>query len=157
MKTLVTPLQALRLAFLEGEALPPGTVAEADITAAERRYIVPVIGRALHARLLEGAYETFRTDYLAAPTALFTRLQLQPRLDIRTGQCGTTAPKSSWAQPAGDDALRRRQRALRTEARTLLRRAAEHLDAHRTEFPEYDPTENILKRCSTDGGFVQMR
>ena len=50
MKTLVTPLQALRLAFLEGEALPPGTVAEADITAAERRYIVPVIGRALHAR-----------------------------------------------------------------------------------------------------------
>lgn len=50
-----------------------------------------------------------------------------------------------------------RQRALRTEARTLLRRAAEHLDAHRTEFPEYDPTENILKRCSTDGGFVQMR
>ena len=143
MKTLVTPLQALRLAFPEGEALPPGTVAEADIAAAERRYIVPVIGRALHARLLEGAYETFRTDYLAAPTALFTRLQLQPRLDIRTGQCGTTAPKSSWTQPA--------------EARTLLRRAAEHLDAHRTEFPEYDPTENILKRCSTDGGFVQMR
>ena len=157
MKTLVTPLQALRLAFPEGEALPPGTVAEADIAAAERRYIVPVIGRALHARLLEGAYETFRTDYLAAPTALFTRLQLQARLDIRTGQCGTTAPKSSWTQPAGDDALRRRQRALRTEARTLLRRAAEHLDAHRTEFPEYDPTENILKRCSTDGGFVQMR
>ena len=146
MKTLVTPLQALRLAFPEGEALPPGTVAEADIAAAEQRYIVPVIGRALHARLLEGAYETFRTDYLAAPTALFTRLQLQPRLDIRTGQCGTTAPKSSWGQ-----------RALRTEARTLLRRAAEHLDAHRTEFPEYDPTENILKRCSTDGGFVQMR
>ena len=95
MKTLVTPLQALRLAFPEGEALPPGTVAEADIAAAERRYIVPVIGRALHARLLEGAYETFRTDYLAAPTALFTRLQLQPRLDIRTGQCGTTAPKSN--------------------------------------------------------------
>ena len=55
MKTLVTPLQALRLAFPEGEALPPGTVAEADIAAAERRYIVPVIGRALHARLLEGA------------------------------------------------------------------------------------------------------
>ena len=42
-------------------------------------------------------------------------------------------------------------------AEALLRRAAEHLDAHRTEFPEYDPTENILKRCSTDGGFVQMR
>ena len=157
MNTLFTPLPVLKLACAEGAYLPTDTVTEADIAAAEQRYIVPVIGTALYEKLLGGAYDDFRADYLAAPAALFTRLSLQPRLDLRTGQCGTTAPKSSWTQPAGDDALRRRQRALRTEARTLLRRAAEHLDAHRTEFPEYDPTENILKRCSTDGGFVQMR
>ena len=42
-------------------------------------------------------------------------------------------------------------------AEALLRRAAEHLDAHRTEFPEYDPHENILNRCTTDGNFVQTR
>ena len=42
-------------------------------------------------------------------------------------------------------------------AEALLRRAAAHLAARRTEFPEYDPPENILTRCSTEGGFVQMR
>ena len=25
------------------------------------------------------------------------------------------------------------------------------------EFPEYDPHENILNRCTTDGNFVQTR
>lgn len=44
MKTLITPLQVLRLAFGEGEYLPPESVTEADIAAAERRYLVPVIG-----------------------------------------------------------------------------------------------------------------
>ena len=136
MKTLITPLQVLRLAFGEGEYLPPESVTEADIAAAERRYLVPVI---------------------EAPAALFTRAVLQPRLDVRTGQCGTTAPKSAYAQPAGDTARRHLRRALLAQARTLLRRAAEHLRAHRDEFPEYDPENDIFNRCTTDGGFVQIR
>ena len=99
----------------------------------------------------------FRDGYLAAPIALFVRLLVQPRLDIRTGQCGTTAPKGSSGQPAADTPLRARQQALRTEARTLLRRASEYLSDHRDEFPEYDPARDILKRCSTDGCLVQIR
>ena len=39
----------------------------------------------------------------------------------------------------------------------LLHRAAEHLRAHRDEFPEYDPENDIFNRCTTDGGFVQIR
>lgn len=92
-----------------------------------------------------------------AAIALFVRLLVQPRLDIRTGQCGTTAPKGSSGQPAADTPLRAQQRALRTEARTLLRRASEYLSDHRDEFPEYDPARDILKRCSTDGCLVQIR
>lgn len=46
---------------------------------------------------------------------------------------------------------------LLAQARTLLRRAAEHLRAHRDEFPEYDPENDIFNRCTTDGGFVQIR
>lgn len=102
MKTLITPLQVLRLAFGEGEYLPPESVTEADIAAAERRYLVPVIGLTLYEKLLGGACADFRTGYLEAPAALFTRAVLQPRLDVRTGQCGTTVPKSAYAQPAGD-------------------------------------------------------
>lgn len=157
MNTLITPLQVLRLAFGEGEYLPPETVTEADIAAAEQRYLVPVIGQALYEKLLDGSHADFRTEYLAAPAALFTRLALQPRLDIRTGQCGTTAPKTACGQPADKTALRELQRALRAQARTLLRRAAGHLRTHRKEFPEYAPEKDILERCSTDGGFVQIR
>ena len=42
-------------------------------------------------------------------------------------------------------------------ARTLLRRASDYLENHRDEFPEYRPEKNILNRCTTDGGFVQVR
>ena len=157
MKTLITPLQVLRLAFGEGEYLPPESVTEADIAAAERRYLVPVIGLTLYEKLLGGACADFRTGYLEAPAALFTRAVLQPRLDVRTGQCGTVAPKSAAYQPAGTQALRELQRSLRRQARTLLRRAAEHLETHAAEFPEYDLHENILNRCTTDGNFVQTR
>ena len=157
MNTLVTPLQVLKLAFGEGEYLPPEIIAEADIAGAEQRHIVPVVGRALYEKLLAGSYPDFRTEYLASPAALFTRAVLQPRLDVRTGQCGTVAPKSAAYQPAGTQALRELQRSLRRQARTLLRRAAEHLHAHRDEFPEYDPENDILNRCTTDGGFVQIR
>ena len=90
MKTLITPLQVLRLAFGDGEQLPPETVAETDIAGAEQRHIVPVVGRALYEKLLAGSYPDFRNEYLAAPAALFTRLAIQPRLDVRTGQCGTS-------------------------------------------------------------------
>lgn len=157
MNTLISSTQVLKLAFPEGEYLPPEVLGEADIAAAEQRYIVPVIGPELHESLLTGEYTSFRDEYLAAPTALFTRLALQPRLDIRTGQCGTTAPKSSWSQPADEEARQRQCKALRSEARTLLRRAVAYLEAHQAEFPEYCPEKNILKRCTTDGGFVQIR
>ena len=157
MNTLITPLQVLKLAFGNGEYLPPDAFGEADIAAAEQRYIVPVIGPELYEKLLSGTHAEFRDEYLAPPAALFTRLALQPRLDIRTGQCGTSAPKSSWGQPADKEALRRQCRALRSEARTLLRRAVAYLDSHRREFPEYLPEKNILNRCTTDGGFVQIR
>ena len=157
MNTLVTPLQVLKLAFGEGEYLPPEIIAEADIAGAEQRHIVPVVGRALYEKLLAGSYPDFRTEYLASPAALFTRAVLQPRLDVRTGQCGTVAPKSAAYQPAGTQALCELQRSLRRQARTLLRRAAEHLETHAAEFPEYDPHKNILNRCTTDGNFVQTR
>ena len=157
MNTLVTPLQVLKLAFGEGEYLPPEIIAEADIAGAEQRHIVPVVGRALYEKLLAGSYPDFRTEYLASPAALFTRAVLQPRLDVRPGQCGTTAPKSAYAQPAGDTARRHLRCALLAQARMLLHRAAEHLRAHRDEFPEYDPENDIFNRCTTDGGFVQIR
>ena len=88
MNTLITPAQAVALAFADGEYLAPESITQSDIAAAEQRYIVPVIGRRLYEKLLAGSHAGFTTDYLAAPAAFFTRIALQPRLDVRTGQCG---------------------------------------------------------------------
>ena len=146
MNTLITPAQAVASAFTDGEYLAPEAIGEGDIAAAEQRYIVPVIGRAFHEKLLAGLHAGFTAEYLAAPVALFTRIAVQR---------GTVAPKSGSYQPADAQSLRELQRSLRRQARTLLRRAAEHLEAHAAEFPGYDPDNNILKRCTTDGNLIQ--
>lgn len=158
MNTLITPAQAVASAFTDGEYLAPEAIGEGDIAAAEQRYIVPVIGRAFHEKLLAGLHAGFTAEYLAAPVALFTRIAVQPRLDIRTGQCGTVAPKSGSYQPADAQSLRE----LPTQpcaARPARSCAAlpEYLEAHAAEFPEYDPDNNILKRCTTDGNLIQTR
>lgn len=157
MKTLITPADAVRLAFAEGDYLPPETITESDIAAAEARWIVPVVGRRLHARLLEGAYADFTADCLAVPVALCTRLLVQPLLDARTGAGGAIAPRSDHYQAADAERCRRLRRALAARVRTLLARATVRLDAEAPGFPEYDPEENILKRCRIDGNLVQIR
>lgn len=72
MNTLITPAQAVASAFTDGEYLAPEAIGEGDIAAAEQRYIVPVIGRAFHEKLLAGLHAGFTAEYLAAPVALFT-------------------------------------------------------------------------------------
>lgn len=155
MTTLISPQQVRQLAF-GSERLPACIPSEADITAAARRYLLPVVGEGLYEALLGGAYADFTQEYLAAPLALLTRLVVQARLDVRTDSCGTSAPRSSWTQPAPEESLRALRQSLMVQARTLLRRAAEHLDAHRGAFAEYDPGKSSLKRCCCDGGLVQI-
>ena len=43
MNTLITPAQAVALAFADGEYLAPESVTQSDIAAAEQRYLVPII------------------------------------------------------------------------------------------------------------------
>ena len=157
MKTLLTPVQVLRHAFGGGEYLPPETIAEADIAAAEQRYLLPVLGTALYEELLAGEHAAFTADYLAPALARFTRLLVQPRLDLRTGRIGTLAPESDNGTVPDETALRALRRSLRCEADALLRRAVAHLEAHAALFPAYDSDRNPLNRCTTDGGFVQIR
>lgn len=154
MKTLITPLQVLKIAFGDGETLPPEAIAQADIAAAEERWIVPAIGRKLYDKLADGAHADFSADFLAAPIAFFTRTLIQPRLDVRTDRTGTAAPRSSYGQPADDTALRLLRRRLLQEARTLLHRATEQLRTHPSDFPEYDPDGDSTARCSIESGLI---
>ena len=68
----------------------------------------------------------------------------------------STAPRSDCFEPADEEQCTARLRALRRRARTLLHRMSEWLDAHAGEHPEYQPRENIFKRCTIDGNLVQI-
>lgn len=103
-----------------------------------------------------GGYPQLLDDYVAPALAACVRLSVQPMLDIRTGPYGSTAPRSDCFEPADEEQCTARLRALRRRARTLLHRMSEWLDAHAGEHPEYQPRENIFKRCTIDGNLVQI-
>ena len=149
--TLITPSEVIGAAFTPDALLPPEEILTADIAAAEVRYIRPVVGAELHARLLAGAYPEFTADFLREPLALFTRVVAQQRLDVRSSRIGTQAP----AHAADRESARGLRLSLLREARALLRRASDYLDAHAGEFPEYTPHLNPLKHTTIDGGIVQ--
>lgn len=155
-KTITTQSQVIELAFAEAEYMPASAVSPAEIAVAEEHCIVPVIGRALYEKLLEGSYPELCSEYVVPTVAFFTRLGMQPLTDIRSGRFGTVAPRSDNYQPADRTQLLDLRHSLLRKGRTMQRRLSEHLDRHAAEYPEYDPKHNILKRCSTDGGIVQI-
>lgn len=156
MKSLITPLEVHRHAFAGGALLPTGAVTETDILTAEERFLRPVFGAALLDAVREGRYADLLADYLVGCLALLTRVVLQPQLDLQTTAIGTLAPKGEHGTAADTTELRRLHQNLRHRAQTLLRRASEYVEAHAERFPEYDPRANILNRCTTYGGFVQV-
>lgn len=155
MKTLIPPSEVLLRAFRNRERLPVDTVTEADILTVESRYIRPVLGEGLYARLLVGSDNSFIESYLADAVALLTRYLLLPRLLSFCSPMGLFRPDPSNTSPLDATTLEGERKALKQEAMTLLRRATDYLEQHAEEFTEYDPKNNILNRCMTHGGFVQ--
>lgn len=154
-KSIITPTEVVATAFSDGGYVAPEAIAEIDIVAATERWIVPVVGEALLESVAEGKYEELKSQYIAPAVALYTRLLVQPRLNVATNQLGLTAPALSH-KAAERTAREELQRALKIRARTALRHLSEYLDKNAAQFAEYTPSKNILKRCSCDGGFVQI-
>lgn len=153
---IATGGEIISAAFSDGEYMPPSAISEADIAAAEERYLIPVTGRGLYEQMLSGKYSALRGEYVVPAVAFAVRVMLQPALDVRTGVFGTTVPKSSAFGGATAEQARELRKSIRVMARTMLRRLSDYLDAHAAEYPEYCPENNVLKRCSTDGGIVQI-
>ena len=156
MKTLITPTEVLRHAFPGAHCLTEEFISQADIAAAEARFLVPVVGPKLYERLVAGDYAELREEYLTGCVALFVRMLLQPRLDLTTTSIGTLQPRTEQGSPPDKATLARLQNQLRTEAHSLLRRASDHLEANRDQYPEYNPETNPLNRCTIYGGYLQI-
>lgn len=157
MKTLITPAQAVALAFADGEYVSSATVGTPDIAAAMHRYVLPVIGCSLADALAEGRYAALTEDYVAPALAMSVRTMIQRSLNVRTGQVGLSIPTGRGSDTALKSASDELQRSLVRRRHALLRRLSDYLAAHAGEFPEYRPEEDAMQKCSIDGGFVQIR
>ena len=69
---------------------------------------------------------------------------------------GSAEPAGLFAAAAAESARIELMRSLKVQAHAMLLRLTEYLDENAASIPEYDPRANILKRCRTDGGFVQI-
>ncbi|MFR9588418.1 MAG: hypothetical protein SNH79_03545 [Rikenellaceae bacterium] len=45
----------------------------------------------------------------------------------------------------------------RVNARALMARLSRYLEENLASYPEYEPANNVLRRCAIRGGFVQVR
>ncbi len=154
-RTVITPEKVAALAFCDGESIDATVISPLDIAVAEERHVVTVVGAEMYAAMCEGRYEEFCDDYVAPVVALQTRLLMLPSLVARSGRFGVSVPATSTMKSPSDKQIAALERSLREKARTLQRRMSRYLNENAERFPEYDPSRNILNRCSVDGNFVQ--
>jgi hypothetical protein len=157
MKTnIISPSEVVAVAFSDGAYLPPEVIAEEDIAVAVARWITPVVGEGVLQAVAEGKYPELKSDYLLPAIAHHTRLLVQPRLNCATTPMGATVVGTSTQRLPTDPMLRGLMRSLRERARHSLKRLSAYMDASSEQIAEYKTKCNVLKRCSCDGGFVQV-
>lgn len=156
MKNLITNEQVVSLAYGDGEYLSPEAVLDSDIAAAASRYIVPVVGTELYEALLNGSHKSLLDDFVAPALAMAVRTMIQPALNVRTGQLGLQISSTLRADSSTKTAMQTLQKSLRLRRQTLLKRLSNYLKNHASEFSEYNPSNDVLQKCTIDGGFVQI-
>ena len=152
---LISAEQVISLAFGDGEYVSAAVVGDADIAAAEHRYILPIVGKKLYEALLAGEYASLLTEYVAPALAMAVRCMLQPALNVRTGMGGLVISTTMRADSSTKSAIEQLQRSLVSRRQMLLRRLSDHLKNHAEEFSGYDESLDAMQRCRIDGGYVQ--
>ena len=154
-QTLITPETVAALAFCDGESIDAASISALDIAVAEERHVVAVVGSEMYEAMCDGRYADFCEEYVAPVVALRTRLLMLPSMVARSGRFGLSVPASSTMKSPSDRQVAQLERSLREKARTLQQRMSRHLNENAKAYAEYDPSRNVLNRCSNDGNIVQ--
>ncbi len=129
--TLITAEKVIEIAFEGSPYTPASAITDADIIAAQQRYITPIVGEDLMAALANGSYPTLLNEYVTPALAECVRIE-----------CNLiTAPTT---------------RRERLRARAMLKILSDHLNDNSASYSDYSSSDNVLNRCSCDGGFVQI-
>lgn len=131
IKTIIQPDRVLALAYSDAPYTPLQMITPAAIIAAQQKYIQPVVGKEMIEALLEDRYIPLFEDFVAPALALYVRFVVD----------GPGAPN---------------HKSILQRAREMNRRLSDHLEENKSKYPEYETVNNILKRCTLGGGFVQI-
>ncbi len=157
IKTMMTPAEVIATAFADTDWPAGDTIDGALIHLVTEERIVPVIGRDLCIRLIEGDYEELMTDYVAPALAYGVRLRALALSNVRCSRFGTLAPRPEGWTAADREAVEAVRAEVRRRASGFLRQLSEHLAAHGDEYPEYDAEQDVLNRCRIYGDLIQTR
>lgn len=154
----VSKADILASAFSDGGYIDERVISDTDITTACRRYVIPVTGEALFDALAsKEEYAGLWRGTVVPAIALGVRLVVQPRLYMATQSAGATVYSDNDTAVPSDAMRADVMLSVRRSLSTQLRALSEYLDNNAAAYPEYDARRNILNRCSTDGGIVQIR
>ncbi|MFI3248129.1 MAG: hypothetical protein R3Y39_03265 [Rikenellaceae bacterium] len=131
VKTIIESDRVMALAYADAPYTPQQMITPSAIITAQQKYLQPVVGEAMIEALMEDKYIELYEDYVAPALALYVRFIVD----------GLGAPTA---------------KSMLQRAREMMRRLSDHLEAHAGEYVEYETSRNILKRCSLDGGFIQI-
>ncbi|MBP3425600.1 MAG: hypothetical protein J6K81_02620 [Rikenellaceae bacterium] len=151
-KLIITPSEVVLLAFATTDHVRDAQITEAEILAAQQKFMIPVFGE-LWEVLCAGEHSDFTQEYIKPALAQFVKARVLPSLGAVTAS-GVVQRISDTTKRAADSDLQRMVRVAYDIARTLRGRAVAQLEAHPELYPEYDKQKNILHRARIDGGVV---
>jgi len=149
MKHLISPAEAIDLAFSPAERQSRLAVTDAMIETAQLRFLKPALG-GLYDALCAGRYAELLRAGIKPALAHYVRYQVLLHLAFEAGKRG-----AEQAAPFDDLALTRTRRDARRDARRtarlLLAELLGYVRARADEFPEFD---RAGRRTEVIGGVV---
>lgn len=142
------------MAFAPLDRVTPEDVNQLTISVAQQRFVSPVLGDAMVEAMIGGSYSELVEELIAPALALYTRVLMMPSLALRTSAAGVVKGSSDYLDAATENDLRSLRRTTLAQATTLLRKAVSQIESSPELYPEYDPRQNIWRRCRIDGGVV---
>lgn len=153
-KTLITAAEVVELAFGGAGNLREEEVSEATIIAAQRKYLLPVLGASLLEEMEGGAHSDLVENYLKLALALYVKRLLLPALAVKVGVAGVVRYVGEGYAEVDAPTFRRLLQRTKFDADVVLDAVVDYVEQHPALFPNYVSANNIRHCVNIDSGIV---
>ncbi len=148
MKTLITPAEVVALAFGTSNSIRAQQVSEATIVAAQRKYLLPVLGSTLLDDLLYGFYGEEVIEPLKMALALYVKRLMLPALAAQVGMAGVVRYVGEGYTDVDAVTFGRLLTRTKADADAVLDAVVDIMETNPDLYPSYDAAENVRHRIN---------